>query len=191
MLPLLASTPPFAVDPSPLVDWEPSLVVVCRFDYFQARSMDFGHSWLQTLRPAFFLESSTSCCTATIFQLTSTCWRMEPTRRSCGSYSQMRVMHTPARGLLSFTRGFSSAPRCRRPPLLLLLCGFLFFCFVFLLCYLCFSFLVFLCFFVGYLGFYLLDPMFCFILETFVPKFRGDLSSPMAHDGNAMPLQVG
>jgi hypothetical protein len=59
-----------------------------------------------------------------------------------------------------------------------------------MLCYLCFSILVFLCFFVGYLDFCLLDPMLCFILETFVPKFRGFLSSPMAHDENAMPLQV-
>ena len=102
-------------------------------------------------------------------------------------------MHAPTKGLLFSISGSSDAPYCRLPPLLLVFCGFLIFCFVFLLCLLCcicFSFLVFLCCFVGYLGLSS-DQLLCFILEIFVPKFRIVISSPMAPHGNAVPLQAG
>ena len=138
---------------------EPGLVVVCRSGSFRAQSTDFGHSRLQTCCPTLFLEPSASWCTTTILYLTSTHWWVETTRHSRESYSQMHVMHAPTKGLLSSTSGFSDAPRCCVPLLLQVFCGFLIFCFVFLLCLLCcicFSLLVFLCCFVGYLGFCLL-----------------------------------
>jgi hypothetical protein len=69
-----------------------------------------------------------------------------------GANSPFAMDYLHLRGLLSSIRGFSGAPYCRLPLLLVVFCGFLFFCFVFLLCYLCFSFLVFLCFFFFFFG---------------------------------------